>query len=612
MSDQAGILQTILEGIGGKGSFLVSFVFGAIVIAFFSRKKLEDFVSPPKGEEYDFVRMLTVTSVVGGEVFRTAYLYYLVLLEFFYAFLCISKPVVFGLASAPEGGAFEGASWPLGAALLVVGFLPSSPILAQVELAIRNAAYNAANIPGVFFERVTRLSQSDVEELVSVAPAYRPDLERFYDLNTMLACLNIPPDDALSIARKTVGADLFAQWTLKGSNIWSAEEYDKYKDVLDLLKPKYEALHKDIQDLARRTRSSPVVIAILSGAGVSLNGTKFDQEAASVIRQRADQMAAGHAGAGQATPGQEDIDHWHRLRELWLEKEGELSIAIRRLSALFSILARNDRHIRKLYGGKATDENALGLVKLDPVLKRLLDLLEDRIGPNLWYNTSLVSNIAAFAGCFTLLSIYLYFVDPLLFGPPPDGSVETTIKTSLMTSANLFLSFVIASLTALSLRALRKKNDTWIMFRDLATFPFVQYLPIALVSALAAFMPQIVLYILYYYQDTATNDVLQQSQDILADTMVFKILWTLVPVSFAIGLCVLCDIVERNREAAMRTPLPIAMSVIVGFIAFILLSMNNEIYPISGGAFWHNIVSSWLFAAGGLLVFQASATAART
>ena len=181
MSRAIGILSE-------KNSFMLSLVVGALVILLFARKRIVEFTSPPKGDEFDFTKMLSMDTIVGRSVFLKSYFFYVVLLEILYVFVCSSKPMVLLMTSNPGDATFQGAAWPLGAALVVVGLLPSTPAIAQVEQMLRGLAQRAASIPGEFFTRVTKLSRSAIETLATNSSDYKADIRRFWKDSQLANC----------------------------------------------------------------------------------------------------------------------------------------------------------------------------------------------------------------------------------------------------------------------------------------------------------------------------------------------------------------------------------------------------------------------------------------
>src|SRR5262249_54715870 len=131
-------------------------------------------------------RMLSLATMVGKDVFFRSYIFYLFLLEFCYIILCVFQPLTGVLLDNSNTITFQGSAWPLGAALLVVGVLPATPIVAQIEQSLRRVAHSLAQIPDDFYNRVTAISTHDIENLVSQVHDYESELELFWTVRNLL------------------------------------------------------------------------------------------------------------------------------------------------------------------------------------------------------------------------------------------------------------------------------------------------------------------------------------------------------------------------------------------------------------------------------------------
>ena len=446
--------------LAGQGSFGLSVLAGAIVIALYARKRIEEFITPPRGEEYDFTKMLTMDDIVGHSVFYKSYLLYVLLLEFLYFFVCTSKPLVLLMSGDKPGATFEGAAWPLGAALLVVGLLPSTPVVAQLEAMLRGLAQRVASIPSEFFERVGRLSRSEIENLVDIAPDYKPEMRRFWRIHNLLASLGFAADDARLMARSCISAELFGQWTLQGGRIWNTEEFEKYREIISVLKPKTELLRKETDALLTAGQKIELVAEIWRKHGITDPSRPLPAEMLDAIIDEADR--AIKALPEEPTTEQEirDTNRLAAVIEGWKKLSSESEVAAKRLSALFAIIARNDRHTVKQLRQTSKAQTQVSAGRPDPVVAKLVGLLEESYATQAWSNSAITASITGAVSCVVLLSIYFHVVEAFV-AVAEHGSelgdifrsvinavahVETTsaIRDSLFTSTTIFASFGLA------------------------------------------------------------------------------------------------------------------------------------------------------------------------
>jgi hypothetical protein len=284
---------------------------------------------------------MTLQTMVGRESFTRAYFFYVFLLEFLYLLLCLSRPLFAVLADGNTGLKFEDSTWPLGAALLVVGVLPATPIVAQIESALRRFSHSMAQIPDEFFGRVAALSHEDLERLVKNVHQYKPELELYWKINNLLVVLAVPSDDARRMARKCVAVRLFHEWTIDGKDIWSPQEYERYKDVFDLLKPRSEGLKLELDSLIRLTEQNSYVSKSIAKY-FPVNETyrlKTESIDSNILRLVPDVVD------GRTSVNNSDEESIEQLRASWAKISTDCDVAGRRLIALFSIIVRNDKRV---------------------------------------------------------------------------------------------------------------------------------------------------------------------------------------------------------------------------------------------------------------------------
>src|SRR5436305_12662450 len=95
----------------------LSLAFGASVIALFATRRLELLTTFPSSEEFQLIRALTASTLVGKKAYRRAYAYYVALLELFYFSLCTFEPIAKALFSKDfqQQFKYEDVAWPFGA-----------------------------------------------------------------------------------------------------------------------------------------------------------------------------------------------------------------------------------------------------------------------------------------------------------------------------------------------------------------------------------------------------------------------------------------------------------------------------------------------------------------
>ena len=621
--------EALVPFLEGQGSFGLSFLVGAIVIALYARKRIEEFSVPPRGEEYDFTKMLAMNDIVGSKVFYKSYVFYVLLLEFLYFFACTSKPIILLMSGDKPGATFQGAAWPLGAALLVVGLLPSTPAVAQLEAMLRGLAQRVANIPSEFFERVSKLSRSEIESLVEAAPGYKPEMRRFWRIQNVLASLGFAADDARLMARSCISAELFGQWTISGDRFWNAEEFEKYRGIVSVLRPKTELLRKEVEALLSSSQKIEHVSMLWQKHNVT--------EASLVTPDVLDSIAEEADGIIKAMPEtpvtEQEIRQATRITAAvdgWKKLARESEVTARRLSALFAIMARNDRQAVRLLRLSSNTGLRSITAKPDPVIARLIELLEDSRPTQIWSNAAIVACLAGAVWCVVLLSAYFHLVEAVvrvrgasasqvLFQVPLAAlrDIRTTdvVRDSLFTSVTLLASFCLASLVALFLRSVKIDDDEWSLFTSFRRIPFANYYQIIFWSSLAAFMPLVISWILYYY-DPGQGDVgaiSSKTPAAIAEALIFRFLVGFTAVTYAIGTCIIADVVEAKASSARsysNKELCLRLAIAVVTIEVVCLIVN-PVYTFSSGPFWSNVVAVLIFSYAALRSFLSSYEAYR-
>ncbi|MGO6676438.1 hypothetical protein [Rhizobium leguminosarum] len=612
MADPA--VQTQLLGVLGAfttSSFALTFAFGAGVIAIYAGKRLGELIVPPKGDEYDFIKMITLPMMVGRGLFAKSYICYVLILEFIYLFLCTSRPLVAVISSNQLTG-FDDYSWPLAAALLVVGVLPTVPFVAQIEVSLRRFAHNLADIPEDFYNRIAAISTADLEQLARGVPSYDEHLERFWITHNSLIILGFEATQAEKIARKALAVTVFEDWTVEGREYWSPNEYQRYTDIFDLLKPKSITLINDHRSLLRETAKSAIVRQVLAGNPDFKINSHQTAQAKSQIASYADQLLTQIGGIGPAPAGfaltVADRDAFDALKEAWEKKYLELDTHARRLIALFSIMARNDvRLLREIDRYENTkDKRSYFLATInDPVrLKVIKDLRNESSEAQPWYNSMIVSSAAVFMFCMAGIFVFQFSLELLGAVTPASQNWFEQLKSVLFSSINTSLefstSFLFSGLAALYIRREKMKDQTWLEYYGLNTLPLSSYIGVALLASAAAFLPAVVNYVVYFIANHPA-EFANQNPVTLLRTLIERFIFSLLWGGVAIVLCIISDVVSEHGSVDRNKVLScIAVSIAVS--ASIIL-IGTSFTPLDT-PFWHRLFGIVISGTVGVWVFE--------
>lgn len=559
----------------GQGSFALSFIIGGVVIALYAGKRLGELISPPKDEEYDFTKMLSLATMMGKDVYYRSYFFYVFLLEFFYLILCLFQPLKDVLLDNSNKIVFEGSTWPMFAALLVVGILPATPVVVQIEQSLRRFAHNIAQIPDDFYNRVTALSAQDIEALVATNMGeYTYEAELFWTVKNLLTITGFDEDEALRKARKCTSLRLFGEWTIDRKDLWSQSEYQKYHDVIDILRPKYESLSTQLFDLIHLSENSDFIARIIADVGVDIRKKIEDRQLLEALRQPAEDVL--RAQSSPISP--KELETLKQLRDSWSKLTKEADIAAKRLMALFAIIARNDkRTLREL--DRPADDSMLasgGVVERDgrfkdPVLRAFAQLIRSNPPTSEpWYNSVLWASIVV--GSLSILVIATYRIAteniPFLDFAHIEGTrntIDVVVRTAFVKAGVdaifLTLAFWFAAVTALFLRSAKLRNQEWLTFYEFQGMPISSYGGILAASTIAAFPALMLQYVSYYkfvVVETTPRD--------LVSSLVTNVGVAVSIGVYSVGLCILTDVIslrqlrDKKRFYAVLSLAPIALN----------------------------------------------------
>ncbi|MGO8056959.1 hypothetical protein ACC716_01940 [Rhizobium johnstonii] len=544
-------LARILEVLS-QGSFLLAFIFGAIVIALYAGKRLGELITPPEDEEYDFTRMLSLAMIVGLDVYRRSYVFYVFLLEFFYVVLCTFEPLANLLLDQSNTVVFDGAAWPLMAALIVVGVLPTTPAVVQIEQSLRRFAHRMAQIPDDFYNRVMALSNEEIEVIVASSMKHRSDVELFYTVRNLLAILDFDDDEAIRRARKCAGLRLFGMWTLRGKDLWSQSEYQRYRDIIDLLQPRYDELLAKVHKALDETLASPFIQGILAAHSIAIDA-KYEKEIDDWRETARQQIAAaGGKNSSSAIARADLMTTWEKITD-------ECEVASKRHIALFSIVARNDRRaLREL--SRPMDEPMLArrgaMVREarfeDSALRHFAAMLKtNSMQAEPWFNSLLTACLISLIAAVFVMTIYRLGTQSVIdWWKLSPSSAETAhlVRTALVRSASdaltLGLAFWLSGAAALFWRSAKVSDEAWLTYYDPKSVPTSSYFSLVLASALAAFPALMLQFVIFYSGNTCDSAVGANCPQILVYSTLTNLGVSVAIGLFSVGLCVITDVIN--------------------------------------------------------------------
>ncbi|BCH24137.1 hypothetical protein MesoLjLc_38010 [Mesorhizobium sp. L-8-10] len=162
-------------GIRLEWGFILAFVFGVCVIAFFARQRFRQRTFDPSSFDYRVLRELAPPQLRGPGPMRRAYAYYAgTLIAAYFAMTFFGGLILRAVGSIPMAGlqvevdnaALRSEQWPLTLALALAGFAPLIRPLEIVETWLRQKAHQWVGIP-VKIRDNTRSLLAKLESMVS-------------------------------------------------------------------------------------------------------------------------------------------------------------------------------------------------------------------------------------------------------------------------------------------------------------------------------------------------------------------------------------------------------------------------------------------------------------
>lgn len=608
--------------LGAGDGFLISFVAGFLAVIFHAKRRLQ--ISTPKAEEYDFIRLISLPTLVGEDLFRRSYIIYVSLLETFYIFLCLIKPLFPNIVgNMPD---YQGAAWPLGAALVVVGLLPTFPWIDQVELWLRQFSLSAANIPEEFFRRVSRLSQSEIRKFLESEKRFQLELNRYFKVFNLALSTGCSPSEANEAARRAIGFALFSKWTVEDSTVWDEGERERFKEVFDLLKPKVQSLKTQLEFLIGETASCEVVRSIMAETNVtsltSLSLAKMQEvtDVANRILNTRKLKDNDNPDEAHRLAYDERIANFVSRAGVWRDISRELGVSTRRLCAVFSTIAINDRSTTlRIANQKPTatssDDTANNGDIFDNdnrLLREMLKVLNNVSNKSAdpIYNAVGIATIAAFIACFLLMIPYRYAELTWLYGAPQDSDGRNgPFVFSLYTSITLTVTFASAGIAALFFRKSKKDdNNKWSAATDFLQFPVSQYCKMLLAVLPFAVIPYFLLTIADAYRTGAISAFVDLSRYGSISFILFCITWSLAPAAFAIALCLIADRADAEPAGGANFFANGALGIVVSLVVFVIIQAFISVDSRYQSILWNSVASIAVFSVTALPIFGLSRT----
>ncbi|CAN7565678.1 hypothetical protein [Rhizobium sp. LjRoot254] len=598
---------------GGDG-FALSFLAGMLAIAFHARNRLQ--ITAPLGDMYDFVRLLSLPALVGQHHFRRSYLIYVLLLEVFFVFLCLVKPLFPSIVGTQPG--YEGAGWPLGAALVVVGVLPTLPWIDQIELSLRRFALSAADIPNEFFRRVARLSQSEIRRYLESDKARRQELNMYWRLHNLALFSGCTAEEANDAARRGIGLHIFTKWTVDDTSIWNEGERAKLKEVFDLLRSKTIVIKKALDDLSAETAASAIVALVAAKAGIVISSPMTSEQMLATTEISASALIEGVAG-DQKLYREELPSHLTRAAA-WRKLIEEMNLCNRQLCAVFATLAVNDPETtdqiinRRSAGTAGQNKDEYSNKGEDYVLREMLITLK-KVSvrqPYPAYNAVAMAEIIAFILCFGLIFSYLsiWSADATRALAAPAPRQASPFEFSFFTSLNLSVTFLAAGLSALFIRRSEISRGPWQPQTSLLQLPLTQYALMLPRIMVHAFIPYVLMTIAYAYYMGDIKNLIDLNRLGTYSFVAFCLSWTLMPCVFSIGLCIIADRVEPDIGTVADTRylslIIVTFLCVVTFIGFLVVKTFMLLDSRYDAILWPTMLTAALHCGIASAMFTAS------
>lgn len=534
----------------GEISYIIAAAFGGLIIYFFSSRRLELLSEYPSGAEFQVVKLLTASSLVGARIYKKSFRFYVCVLELIFIFICAAQPFFEAFFETPLANfKFDGAVWPLMAALVVVGLLPATPLIEKIEIEIRRLAHQAANIPQGFIERISRIEHANIEDQFEVKDEEVLDGRPLDSLFRLLIALGYTKADSQFYVKQYKLALLFNRWLLsvETPEYWNSAVIERLGEACEFIKPKSVRALSDFDQLTRRSVTSKYFTSIVKELGEE---SVHDQNSAEAIRK--------------SNSFQKMTVEKSDLKDIWDIRLSDLSLLTKELQALFVIFSTNETRPVEIK---------------DSVFNKAVEVCNaDRsVGSS---NTLIICASSASAAYFifslsTMLCLQgVTWADLTSINAAGwDDLVGKRIKWSVNASLETLILFLIAGTTALKARNSDSIDERINELKKRGKIPVNSYLLVAFYALVIAFIISFVYYVIFQYNSGNMNSSKALSQsDITQD--VINMCTDLVS---AAVLCTYLAIFVRGQGSNVKSALIVPLSLIL--FTFVKLVLNPYIKP---------------------------------
>jgi hypothetical protein len=550
--------------------YLAAVGFGTLIIFFFANRRIEQLTVFPAGEEFETLRLLSTAAIAGKRAYRRAFIYYCMLLELIFVLLCVLQPVANTLLGSPvKDFKFDDVSWPFGAALIVVGLLPATPIFDQIELAFRKFAHHAAGIPEGFLTSISLLEKSELrDQILNDGIRYSDEEERYHKIRNILVSTGLPGNDTEYIAQCDLYLGVFYGWTIapQTSTIWSAEARATFSNVRNVTSTRVIRLREDIDQLIK----------------FSLD-TEYLREMQREIKTQGME--------GEIDPkiirGAKSYDQEDKRRELldrWDQRIKDISLAAKQLIAMFVLFAAND--------DKPNSD--------DPHFKEAVRLAW-REQSNPLYNASatalLDGFLAALIVCSATSALFHFSENHVVV-----AAIEAGVRSGSLMSVNMAIQFSAALIVSISVYYSRDLQFRYGPDAPSCTIPVSERAALFNYSAATVIAISLINYVSYHWWNgTLTAGGALNSKDLPKDIL-FIAGWSIVPAVLALG----CSLVAHRELCQKATGIySSAVILLTSLAAFVILTLSQ--YEMTEAPFWTSMAAVTAFCFVAVMLFRYNA-----
>jgi hypothetical protein len=553
--------------------YIAAFSFGTLIIFFFASRRIEQLTIFPAGEEFETLRLLTTAEIAGKKAYRRAFIYYCILLELIFVLLCVLQPLANTLlGSSAKDFKFDDISWPFGAALIVVGLLPATPIFDQIELAFRKFAHHAAGIPEGFLTSISLLEKSELrDKILDDRDRYSDEVERYNKIRNIVLAAGRPINDAKYIAQCDLFLGVFYGWTLapQTSAVWSAEARATFINVKNVTATSVIRLREEIDQLIKFSLDSNYVRQLQKE--LKIRGMDADIDAKSI----------------RATDAYDQDELRRELLDRWNPKIKDLTLTAKQLVAIFVLFAANDDR-------PSSD---------DPLFNEALRLAWREQNKPL-YNASVTAILYGFLAALIICSATsatFAFLEKRHIAP----AIEFGIQSGSLMSVNMAIQFGAALIVAISVYYSRDLQFKYGLDSPNSIIPISARVALFGYSAATVIAISLIVYVSYHWWDgTLTAAGALSSKDLPKDIL-FIASWSIVPAVQGLG----CALVAHRLLCEKSTfEYSIGVIVLTSLAAFVILVLSR--YEMTGSLFWTSVASATAFSITSVMLFRHTAAKA--